>query len=52
MHSIQPTDENPAVSLGTLNRGDNLFVAGFANGQIKLITTNGVVVCELGAHSR
>ena len=33
-------------------RGDNLFVVGFANGQVKLIKPNGSVVCDLSAHSR
>ena len=40
------------ISLGTLNRGDNLYVAGFANGLVKIISTQGFVICELGAHSR
>lgn len=35
-----------------LNRGDNLFVAGFVNGLVKLITPAGVVICEMSVHSR
>ena len=35
-----------------MNRGDNLYVAGFANGQVKLITPSGIVLVEMSAHSR
>lgn len=38
--------------MGTLFRGENLYVAGFANGAVKIISTQGAVICELSAHSR
>ena len=52
LHSVQPSEENPVVSLGTLNRGENIYVAGFTNGEVKLISTIGHLLCEIGAHSR
>ena len=38
--------------MGTLFRGDNLYVVGFGNGAVKIISPVGQVVCELSAHSR
>lgn len=51
--SIAPKDEIPVVSIGTLVKGgDNYYAAAYANGSVKLITSAGVVVAEIGAHSR
>ncbi len=52
LHMIQPPHEIPVTSLSLLNRGDNLYVAGFANGQVQLISTEGYIACNLSAHSR
>lgn len=41
LKSIQPKDEIPVTSLGILNRGESLYVVGFANGQVSLITPSG-----------
>lgn len=49
---IAPTDEIPCTSLGTLFRGDNLLVACFSNGTVKIFTFSGDLVCDIGAHSR
>ena len=40
-HSIAPAIEIPVTALCTLHRGDNLYIAGFANGQVKIITPGG-----------
>lgn len=52
LHNIVPSSEIPVVSIGTLFRGENLYVIAYANGMVKLITTNGKIVCDLQAHSR
>jgi WD40 repeat protein len=52
LHSLVPSNEIPCTALQILNRGDNLYVAGFLNGLVKLISPNGSLVCELSAHSR
>jgi len=45
--------EIPATSAALLNRGQNLFIIGFANGCVKLFKAeDGKLLCELGAHSR
>jgi len=49
---LSPPDEIPLTSLGTLFRGENLLVASFSNGTVKLFTFEGDKVCEIGAHSR
>ena len=36
-YSIKPSNEIPVTTLGTLNRVENLYVVGFANGMVKLI---------------
>lgn len=38
--------------MDTLNRGDNLYIAAFANGQVKLIHPSGNLLLEISAHSR
>ena len=50
--TLTPADEIPCTSLGTLFRGENLLVACFSNGAVKIFTFNGEIVCEIGAHSR
>jgi hypothetical protein len=35
---ITSTQEIPAVSIDLLLRGENLFVVGFANGMVKIIS--------------
>jgi len=35
-----------------LNRGDNLFAVGYANGSVRLISPSGSILCQLSAHSR
>ena len=52
LHTIESTQEIPVTSMGTLMRGDNIYVVGFANGMVKLIHPSGFVACELSAHSR
>lgn len=52
LHTIVSSKEIPLLSLCTLFRGDNLYIAGYQNGMIKLITTTGVIICEMTAHSR
>ena len=53
LHSIAPPTEIPCMSLGLLFRGENLYVAGFANGHVILISPDqGFVVAEISAHSR
>lgn len=52
MQTINPSQEIPVTALSLLNRGDNLYAAGFANGLVKLITPQGAVVCEMSVHSR
>lgn len=32
LYNIAPLNEIPVISLGTLNRGENLFIAGLSNG--------------------
>ena len=49
--SITSENEIPVTSLGTLNRGINLCVATFANGQVKLSTFAGELLAEFTAHS-
>ena len=45
--------EIPATSADVLNRGQNLFAIGYANGSVKLFNAeDGQLLCELGAHSR
>lgn len=41
---ISPPDEIPLTSLGTLFRGDNLLVAAFSNGTVKLFTFDGDII--------
>ena len=53
--NIGPKDEIPVTALQTLNRSglSSLFIAGFANGMVKVIhATVGSVLAEIGAHSR
>jgi len=52
LHTITSPQEVPATSLGTLFRGENFYIAGFANGLVSIITSSGELVCELSAHSR
>ncbi|CDW78897.1 wd repeat-containing protein 54-like [Stylonychia lemnae] len=52
LHSIQPQTEIPVHSISTLNRGDNVFVVGYANGSVRLISPSGQLLCNLSAHSR
>ena len=50
---ITENDKNvPITSLDILNRGENLFVAAYANGQVKLYNAVGDLIIELSAHSR
>ena len=53
VHNIKPKDEIPVTSIDLLNRGENLYVVGFANGEIRIISPKGgQIVIELGSHSR
>lgn len=52
IHSLNPQNEIPVTALETLIRNENLFAAGFVNGNVKLIHPNGQILCELAAHSR
>ena len=49
---LEPPNEIPLTSLGTLFRGENLLVSSFCNGTVKIHTFEGKQVCDLGAHSR
>lgn len=49
---LTPPAEIPLTSLGTLFRGDNLLVAAYSNGTVKIFTFKGDILCEIGAHSR
>lgn len=49
---LEPPNEIPLTSLGTLFRGENLLVSCFCNGTVKIHTFEGAQVCEIGAHSR
>lgn len=49
---ISPPNEIPLTSLGVLFRGENLLVACYSNGTVKIFTFEGELICELGAHSR
>ena len=49
---ISPPAEIPLTSLDTLLRGENLLVASFTNGTVKLYTFEGDILVEIGAHSR
>ncbi len=51
-HTIDSQNEVPVTSLGCLLRGENLFIAGFASGTVKIISPTGVAILEMGAHSR
>ena len=46
-------NEVPATTASVINRGENLFAIGFANGAVKLYNCeSGTIICELQAHSR
>ena len=49
---LSPPNEIPLTSLGTLFRGENLLVASYSNGTVKIFTFDGDIICEIGAHSR
>lgn len=49
---LSPPAEIPLTSLSTLYRGDNLLVASYSNGSVKIFTFSGDMLCEIGAHSR
>lgn len=49
---LSPPAEIPLTSLGTLFRGDNLLVATYSNGTVKIFTFDGEIICEIGGHSR
>lgn len=40
------------VSIATLNRGENLYIAGLANGSVKILSTAGQLLAEISSHSR
>ena len=42
----------PLQCLSTLFRGENLYIAAYQNGLIKLLSPQGTVICELTSHSR
>ncbi|TNV77557.1 hypothetical protein FGO68_gene3676 [Halteria grandinella] len=51
--SVPTKDEIPVVSVGLIVKGgENYYAVAYANGSVKLITPAGVVVSEIGAHSR
>lgn len=54
-HSMAPKDEVPVTSIGLLQRSglSSIFIAGFANGSVKLIhAENGTLLADLSCHSR
>jgi WD40 repeat protein len=52
IHNIKPKEEIPVTSLDVLNRSENLYIVGFANGEVKIISPKGQVLVEMSAHSR
>jgi WD40 repeat protein len=51
--SVPTKEEIPVVSVGLIVKGgDNYYAVAYANGTVKLITPTGVIVAEIGAHSR
>ena len=48
---VSSDHEIPVTSMGTLNRGEAILVAGFANGAVKLYNFAGECLCEIGSHS-
>lgn len=49
---LSPPAEIPLTSLGTLFRGENLLVAAYSNGTVKIFTFDGNILVEMSAHSR
>ena len=52
IHNIKPKDEIPVTSIEVLNKSENLYVVGFANGEVRIISPKGLIIIELSAHSR
>ena len=44
LSELTPPDEIPCTSLGTLFRGENLLVACYSNGTVKIFTFGGEIV--------
>jgi hypothetical protein len=47
IHTVEQGNKVPAVSIDLLLRGENLFVVGYANGQVKIISPEGKIICEI-----